>query len=1137
MQGKKIGGKPASASRSSESAGVASSKGKPATPETLTNKSKWSNGPPQSLQTTTTKRESAQKNDFDSDEISEFMRDRLLFLICNMIGSKVSVLLRGEGSDRYTGILGFLQAESKITLKYAQRVSPSGERVNALQSLEPLVLSLNEIRSLTAVGLDFNASERLVSTQASFKTDTDISKGSIGSAERPLTAWKPDSEAPPVSVALDSASHKEGEPWDQFEANRKLFGVTTDYKDELYTTTVDKSLPNYSAREKEAARIASEIEKQATSNPHLREERNQAAPSSGTTDEETKYSSVVRPDSTASAANLGGASAKRYVPQPVAKLMRENLLDADPSIVQASVGGSLAPMQKRNSSETISKPPNFAAVAAGHAAAKVPPPAATEGSQRVNSLKLSPALNKIGSKLGQAPASFGMKSTISTIANTAYHFREFANSQKAVFELQKAKVTKSEKADTISELRNFSKSLKLAQPMPSDLKELLNKEASNPATPANSTGNSKAKARAPEDGRTPYAATKDAPTPSSSDLTSKPKANPPVLADEKSDAVQPLKTGTPAKPVITQSASSSETAADLSKKKPGFQFNVNASAFEWKMTSTATDRPPSTGAMTQPLATRAMPPGPSNVMQIMPMLAPPIPRPPPVAAASVPPPMAIPVPAANLEIGSRSEFLRSFVASMVEFRRGQKRPASDEAGLNWKFGKYSVNALLEMAENGEAPAGYDTLRVPVGASSMVPSVPGGGYVEMSNGAPMLMSAPSYGVVYHTPGSVAFNPDPTLGSTSMSQVDASSITGTPTMAAPLITGPTGHVQTTPMHASSVGRGMFFNPAGQLDDSVVSSAGHMHPQPSVPGGVLYYSAGAPPPAPQVAHDPTRMRPMVPYELGAGAGGEAVVMATVAPNFGYVMPSEPASYYPRTVVSNPQFTGAIPAFGMIPRGFLPGEPQMMPKSNGRSYNRNGSSSSSPAFNGSELNGARAADAVEKNTYEKGSYGAVDSSKIAQPLGAQQYAAAIQRTTSSRQEIPNSASQLAFAVPQSAQVPVSHNRQYSGSGGGAGRGARERRSVSGTMSSSSSVSSGTGEIVHRQPSHRGRNGSYHQSQSIQGGGSANHASPNAGNFSRPSSASGNVPAAGRKYYQQSGNPHNASNPSNSSGGSRKRA
>ena len=57
-------------------------------------------------------------------------------------------------------------------------------------------------------------------------------------------------------VSLEST----GESWDQFQANEQKFGLKSDYNENIYTTTIDKSNPLYRQREAEAERIAHEIE-------------------------------------------------------------------------------------------------------------------------------------------------------------------------------------------------------------------------------------------------------------------------------------------------------------------------------------------------------------------------------------------------------------------------------------------------------------------------------------------------------------------------------------------------------------------------------------------------------------------------------------------------------------------------------------------------------------------------------------------------------------------------------------------------------------------------------------------------------------------------------------------------------------
>jgi PAB1-binding protein PBP1 len=93
-----------------------------------------------------------------------------------------------------------------------------------------------------------------------------------------------------VDLALDGPNSKK--PWDQFEANERLYGVTTNYDESFYTTTIDKSHPKYKEREAEAERLAKEIEGSAVLNSHVAEERGLKAQDDPGEDEESKYVSV-----------------------------------------------------------------------------------------------------------------------------------------------------------------------------------------------------------------------------------------------------------------------------------------------------------------------------------------------------------------------------------------------------------------------------------------------------------------------------------------------------------------------------------------------------------------------------------------------------------------------------------------------------------------------------------------------------------------------------------------------------------------------------------------------------------------------------------------------------------------------------
>lgn len=110
---------------------------------------------------------------------------------------------------------------------------------------------------------------------------------------------------------IGSTHSGSGVKWDQFEANQKLFGVTTSYDENLYTIAVDKNSKEYLSLESKAEALAHEIT-HGTVGHHSDEEGDYS-------DEETKFSAVAR--STA-AAKLAPSAAD--IPKPTALLDTSN---------------------------------------------------------------------------------------------------------------------------------------------------------------------------------------------------------------------------------------------------------------------------------------------------------------------------------------------------------------------------------------------------------------------------------------------------------------------------------------------------------------------------------------------------------------------------------------------------------------------------------------------------------------------------------------------------------------------------------------------------------------------------------------------------------------------------------------------
>lgn len=123
--------------------------------------------------------------------------------------------------------------------------------------------------------------------RAGFQTDSSISGERFG-GQRELKRWVADGPGD-VDGSLEKAT--DNKPWDQFAANEEKFGLKTDYDENIYTTTIDRSHPSYKTRMAKADQMAREIERSNPASSHVAEERvmDYAGPADGGLDEEEKY--------------------------------------------------------------------------------------------------------------------------------------------------------------------------------------------------------------------------------------------------------------------------------------------------------------------------------------------------------------------------------------------------------------------------------------------------------------------------------------------------------------------------------------------------------------------------------------------------------------------------------------------------------------------------------------------------------------------------------------------------------------------------------------------------------------------------------------------------------------------------------
>ncbi|KAA3478459.1 polyadenylate-binding protein-interacting protein 3-like isoform X1 [Gossypium australe] len=231
-------------------------------------------------------------------------RDRLVYMTTCLIGHMVEVHVK-NGSI-YSGIFHATDAEKDfgIVLKMARLVKDGtlqgNKAVTEFISKAPtkiLIIPAKELVQViakdVAVTSDGFASELQHEKQQELLIDSVISQSRHVGLERELEPWVPDEDYPQCPDLENIFSGSWNRNWDQFETNQKLFGVKSTFNEELYTTKLERG-PQTRELEKEAMRIAREIEGEETRDLHLAEERGLDLHDNFDIDEEMRYSSVYR---------------------------------------------------------------------------------------------------------------------------------------------------------------------------------------------------------------------------------------------------------------------------------------------------------------------------------------------------------------------------------------------------------------------------------------------------------------------------------------------------------------------------------------------------------------------------------------------------------------------------------------------------------------------------------------------------------------------------------------------------------------------------------------------------------------------------------------------------------------------------
>lgn len=231
-------------------------------------------------------------------------RDRLVYITTSLIGQNVEVQVK-DGS-LFSGIFHATNAEKDfgIILKMARSIRPGSSRgqksiadsMNKAPS-RTLIIPAKELIQIIAKGVsvtrDGFTNDLQHVKQQDIMLDSSISQSRHVDVERELERWVPDEDDPQCPDLENIFDGTWNRSWNQFEVNETLFGVKSTFDEEIYTTKLERG-PQMRELEREASRIAGEIEGEETQDLHLAEERGIHLHEKFDIDEETRFSSVFR---------------------------------------------------------------------------------------------------------------------------------------------------------------------------------------------------------------------------------------------------------------------------------------------------------------------------------------------------------------------------------------------------------------------------------------------------------------------------------------------------------------------------------------------------------------------------------------------------------------------------------------------------------------------------------------------------------------------------------------------------------------------------------------------------------------------------------------------------------------------------
>ncbi|KAI0485736.1 hypothetical protein F4859DRAFT_393953 [Xylaria cf. heliscus] len=324
-------------------------------------------------------------------------------------------------------------------------------------------------------------------TSSNFRTDTAISS-SRANRERVLQPWVAPSGSEGIDMTLEKSTS--GRSWDQFAVNERQFGIKTTYDENIYTTAIDKSHPQYKERLAKADKAAKEIENSATTTAHHAEERqmNFVGGDDAGDDEEEKYSGVKRQDFPA----LTNSSREtKYTPparRAPAAASTVKGAPVDPAIISSQ-------LRTQKPQPTVKQEESKAQAAPTAEAAPTPLPTQTPEAKsdiKAENLQKSAEVKPTNPVSTPLKPSAATSRTISPRAKDAQNavpnatstverdvlkeFKSFAQQQRMTVDKARHTKAKADKEVKLIELRRFADNFKLPTPVPLDLIGIIAKD-------------------------------------------------------------------------------------------------------------------------------------------------------------------------------------------------------------------------------------------------------------------------------------------------------------------------------------------------------------------------------------------------------------------------------------------------------------------------------------------------------------------------------------------------------------------------------------------------------------------------------------------------------------------------------------